>query len=242
MSDLASMALSRTQVTLPCATNITKHLSRHSARAVRTPGSLKPITRRGDNTETFSITSVGRSTCPARSAGTGSSIMLCAQVFFALSGVGVPDLHSVLEFVTSKACRFCSLRVAQAMKCLQTTFRTACGLTATEQCRTAADSLPNSSETAARQQALARKRASLPSDSSAALQFSASLACCLTASKPTACCLTAFELHGLLCSLVLNSFGALCTLANSFEHFRTPQTPRFKAASPQNRSLQSDEF
>ena len=180
---------------------------------MRTPGSLKPITRRGDNTETFSITSVGRSPCPARSAGTGSSNMLCAQVFFALSGVGVPDL---LKFVTSKACRFCSLRVAQAMKCLQTTFRTACGLTATEQCRTAATRCRIAPKLPRANKARAGKRASLPSDSSAALQFSASLACCLTTYKPTACCLTAFELHGLLCSLVLNSFGALCALANCF--------------------------
>ena len=154
--------------------------------------------------------------------------MLCAQVFFALSGVGVPNLHSVFEFVTSKACRFCSLRVAQAMKCLQTTFRTTCGLTATEQCRTAADSLPNSSETAARQTS-SRAQACVASLRSAALQFSASLACLAAQVQRL--------VHGLLCSLVLNSFGALCTLANSFEHFRTPQT-RFKAGSPQNRSFQ----
>ena len=124
------LSLSRRQVTLPRATTSQKTMSRQHP-TVRTLESLMP-TPCGDLAKTFC--NFSRSPCPARSAGTRSSTMLCVQVF-CLFEVGVPDLHSVLatrlvsrrrlEFVISKLYRFCSLQaVAQAIKYFQRAFKT----------------------------------------------------------------------------------------------------------------------
>ena len=163
--------------------------------------------------------------------------MLCAQVVFALSGVGVPDLHSVLatrlvsrrrsEFATSKACRF-----------LQRAFRTACGFTATEQCRNAADSLPNSSETAARQQARARKLASLPPDRSGSVPPRCPAVPSIVGLLPDSFRTVPMRIVGLLPNSfrTVPSIGGLLPITVSEPHLAAKQLPSSRLAALQLQS------